>query len=787
MRSTLILLLLLCIIASAPSHSRQSCDWPFRTAVTITEQSGSTLSDYQVQLSIDNSHLHSGYTWTANGSDFRVFDSDDSTPLEFWIESWDQTNEQTTIWVRFPSSAPLQANQARTIYLYYGNESAPPLANVPFTFVEPGIKFHTRNTSFNPSNKTEAFNEFNSLTDNGNNSDGYGCTFITDFTGITKSSTFGSGDNFAAYSESYFEVRSGEEGVWEFRYGADFGRGGALYVNDTALEEDWNNDLWWNLNWNNADVLQGSIFLTSGYHKLEVIGFEGCCDGGITVQFRRPGGNWTTFNTSDIDVRSRACPVTLPTISYGSHDTCNLVDLRIRNNGLNIPTNWEINVTNTVTFAARQTGNGEVNSANPVPVTLTLPTGFQLDSFSGTDWSCTQVSTQVNCLYSQSLTPNSNSPAISLQITPDNTAVLGAGTISIEVSATFYDINRSNNLVTGNITLVDNDAIPAVIPSCSSPKAGIWARFFNIQTYPDVNLDTEAEMQAIVDDRVNETYLDGQSILANIDGSENPFDNRGDELFLTVLEGYINIPSTDDYTFGIDGDDSVEFRLNGDVFSHFYGLHGANGSPVDNQTARLEAGYHKVEYRMQENTGQSLYRLYWNPPFSGTSIVPSNYFFHCAGDANIQLVSSLIVLEDPINGTEKAKAIPGSIVEQTVVGTNLGNISTDNNSSIITQKINENNQLYVLDFNSSGPVDFTDQSSPNQSGLSYSYVSLSSTTDSLSFSNDNGSTFTYVPTPDADGYDDSVTHFRISFSGSFKPTLNSSQPGFTFKYKVRVN
>jgi len=786
MKLALYLVVLLSLFAS-PTHGRQSCDWPFRTAINITEQSGSNLSDYQIQLNLSASNLHSDYLWTTDGVDFRVYDTNDTTPLEFWLESWDQVGETATIWVRFPSSAPLLANQTRTIYLYYGNEDATPLANVPFTFVEPGIKFHARNTSYNPSNKTQAFNEFNSIADNGNNSDGYGCTFITNFTGITKNSTFGSGDNFAAYSESYFEVKAGEEGLWEFRYGADFGRGGALYVNDVALEEDWNNDLWWNNSWSNADVLQGSISLSAGYHKLEVMGFEGCCDGGITVQFKRPGGNWTTFNTSDIDIRSRACPVADPTVSFGSHDVCELVDLRIRSNGLTIPSTWEINVPNTISFALRNTPAGNDASANPISVEITLPIGFELNSTSGTDWNCSQTSLTVNCTFNQSLNRSSNSNSVSLQLTPNNTAIVGTNAFTIQVNPTYYDVDRSNNTVTPSFTLQDNNAIAAITPTCGIPKAGIWARFFDIQTYGDSNLQNEAEMQAIVDARLNETYLDGQSILANIDGSANPFDDRGDEYYLTVLEGYLNIPSTDYYTFGIDGDDAVEFRLNDTVISAFYGLHAPNGSPVDNQTIRLAAGYHKIEYRMQEYTGGAVFDLYWNPPFSGQSIVPSSYFFHCAGDVNIMLTSSLIVTEDPINGTTNAKAIPGAVIEQTVVGTNNGNISTDVNSSVITQNISDDNELYVLDFNSNGPIEFTDGTSPNESGLIYSFVSLSNSLDSLSFSNDNGATFNYIPSPDSDGYDANVTDFRVSFNGSFKPELNTSQPTFRLKYRVRIN
>lgn len=785
MKQTVFVLITIWIFSTA-THARQSCDWPFQTQINITEQSGSDLSDYQVKLNVSGGNLHSDYAWTIDGFDFRIFDSDDTTSLDFWIEDWDQANETASIWVRFPTSAPLLANQTRTIYLYYGNENASALANVPFTFVEPGIKFHARNTSYNPSNKTQAFDEFDSLTDSNNNSDGYGCTFITNFTGVTKNATFGNGDNFAAYSESYFEVAPAEEGLWEFRYGADFGRGGALYIDDIALEEDWNNDLWWASNWNNADVLQGSITLNAGYHKLEVIGFEGCCDGGITVQFKRPGGNWTTFTTNDIDIRSRACPVDEPSVSFGAHDTCELVDLRVRNSGLSIPSNWEVNIESDISFGIRNTNNGDSTTSAPITTTLSLPAGFTLNSYTGTNWSCSPVGSDIECSYALALGTNSNSTTVTLSITPSNSASLGSDTISIDVSSVFYDVRKNNNSVNQAINVEDNNAIAAVTPTCTVPDNGIWARFFDITGYPDNSIDNESEMQTLVDSRANENFVDGQTIIDNINGNQNPFDDRGDDQYLLVLNGYLDIPTSGDYDFGVDGDDAVEFRLNNSVVSHFYQLHGTNGSPVDVQTIRLAAGFHEIEFRLQEFTGQAAFDLYWNPPNGGTEIVPNLYFYHCAGHTNIQLNLSINVISDPVNNTTLPKAIPGAVVQHTIEGFNQGNISTDYDSTVITQALDVDSELFVNDLSGNGPIDFIDYASPNESGLFYTYTSLSDINDSISFSNDSGATFNYTPVPDADGYDSAVTHFRLNLDGSLKPQVSTVQPGFNIIYQTQL-
>ena len=52
------------------------------------------------------------------------------------------------------------------------------------------------------------------------------------------------------------------------------------------------------------------------------------------------------------------------------------------------------------------------------------------------------------------------------------------------------------------------------------------------------------------------------------------------------------------------------------------------------------------------------------------------------------------------------------------------------------------------------------------SGLTYTYTSLASTTDDVDFSNDGGTTWTYVPVPNGSGVDPAVTHIRIRPKGT---------------------
>ena len=61
-----------------------------------------------------------------------------------------------------------------------------------------------------------------------------------------------------------------------------------------------------------------------------------------------------------------------------------------------------------------------------------------------------------------------------------------------------------------------------------------------------------------------------------------------------------------------------------------------------------------------------------------------------------------------------------------------------------------------------GPVIFTD---PGGSGLTYTFTSLASATDSLEFSSNSGGSWNHVPAADAQGCDSNVTGFRVRPGG----------------------
>lgn len=766
------LMLLAMLLVGNQANAYWNCLWPFQTRFTVKENSGVTQTNYQVKFTLSSTSLHSGYTWTNTGFDLRIIDSDDSTPLEFWIESWNQNTKTATIWVRFPT---LTAGATRNLYFYYGNNNAPTLANVPMTFVEPGIKFHTRNSTADPTSKTTAFNAFNNATDG---KTGYGCKFITDFTNINNQNSFPSGKNsdFGAYSESYFEVKSGEAGTWGIRYGADFGRGGALYVDDLALEEDWNADLWWNNSWTNPDRLEGSINLSVGYHKLEVLGFEGCCDGGITVQFKKPGGNWTTFSTSNIDIRSRHCPITEPTVSNMGHTVCQ-IDLAL---SVTAPAVIARNTNKNLIFTV--TNNGPSPSIPNTQLNVTLASGILVQSVSGNNWSCNGSSGSFSCVYTQVIN-SGNAAADLILAVRANSSAANPSSYSATVVSQQYEPVTNNNSVSGSVNVLD--LVLADTLTCTA-QAGLFARFFNTLGSTTNYANNATEFQSMVNNFANMNYLYGQTLYNSINGTGNPF-NSGSDNYLTLLQGYLYAPTDGTYQIALDGDDAVEVRLHGNVISAYYGPHGASGTAVNPVSINLEAGYHLLEFRHQEYQGGDSYYLYWRKPADNTAtLIPAANYFNCAGNSNITLSTAISVLNDPVNGSISPKAIPGANMQYDVTVKNEGNYSSNSGSLSLIQSITAGNKMYVNNLSAAGPVIVSQGSGLNNSGLSYSFTSLASTTDGLEFSNNNGTTFSYIPTPDANGFDAAVTHFRMTFTGSMKPALDGYTPVFSYQFRSQI-
>ena len=93
--------------------------WSYRQPINISNTAGD-LTDYQVRIDLNSSNVGSNFNWSNNGNDIRFTNSTDDE-LSFWIESWNSTGQEATIWVKVIS---LPNNANTTIYMYYGNQTA---------------------------------------------------------------------------------------------------------------------------------------------------------------------------------------------------------------------------------------------------------------------------------------------------------------------------------------------------------------------------------------------------------------------------------------------------------------------------------------------------------------------------------------------------------------------------------------------------------------------------------------------------------------------------------------
>jgi hypothetical protein len=118
--------------------------------------------------------------------------------------------------------------------------------------------------------------------------------------------------------------------------------------------------------------------------------------------------------------------------------------------------------------------------------------------------------------------------------------------------------------------------------------------------------------------------------------------------------------------------------------------------------------------------------------------------------------------------------------------TNQGSGPVDNNAVQVVDPIPPNTRMFVGDLGApgSGPVTFVN-GSPS-SALTWTFTSLASQTDDVDFSNDGGSTWTYVPVPDVNGFDAAITTLRFRPKGTM-PGNGGGNPYFELRFRLTIN
>jgi len=107
-------------------------DWDYMREVTIDNtQNSNTLSDFQVQITLDTASLISNGKMKSDCGDVRVYDPNTESLLPYWVESGTENTSSTKIWVKVPS---IPGGGKKTIYLFYGNPDATSKSNATATF-----------------------------------------------------------------------------------------------------------------------------------------------------------------------------------------------------------------------------------------------------------------------------------------------------------------------------------------------------------------------------------------------------------------------------------------------------------------------------------------------------------------------------------------------------------------------------------------------------------------------------------------------------------------------------
>ena len=152
--------------------------------------------------------------------------------------------------------------------------------------------------------------------------------------------------------------------------------------------------------------------------------------------------------------------------------------------------------------------------------------------------------------------------------------------------------------------------------------------------------------------------------------------------------------------------------------------------------------------------------------FTNTYIVP------------LSIAKTSLAYSDPVNGLTNAKLIPGGFANYSLTVTAPSSTAPTAGSVIVTDAIPVDLSLFVGTYAPGpGPILFA----AGSSGLTYGFTSLSNNADDLEFSNNGGASWTYAPTADANGVDDSITHVRIRPKGAMAPGSS-----FTINLRARV-
>ncbi|WP_128700698.1 DUF2341 domain-containing protein [Candidatus Velamenicoccus archaeovorus] len=107
---------------AATSGNPQLSAWQYKETLNIDNTANdAALADFQVSVDIDKSHKDFWSHVKSDGSDVRFVDSDDTTLLPYYLDTFSTTEQKARFWIKLPT---LSNTAKQTVYMYYGNPAA---------------------------------------------------------------------------------------------------------------------------------------------------------------------------------------------------------------------------------------------------------------------------------------------------------------------------------------------------------------------------------------------------------------------------------------------------------------------------------------------------------------------------------------------------------------------------------------------------------------------------------------------------------------------------------------
>ncbi len=160
-----------------------------------------------------------------------------------------------------------------------------------------------------------------------------------------------------------------------------------------------------------------------------------------------------------------------------------------------------------------------------------------------------------------------------------------------------------------------------------------------------------------------------------------------------------------------------------------------------------------------------------------------------AAGVPLTIVKSSVVADDRMNSAIP-RALPGALVDYSILVTNPAGILTSGNNGLtvtgeqFTDVIPANMCLVVNNYpGAAAPVELADGLAAGAliaSGLTLPYTSLATLTDGIEFYD--GTSWNYVPAPDANGCDAKVKQIRMKMTGN-----HTTGGTFRLRFRMRLN